>query len=267
MVTAANLERRFSTTRKRDATVVALADVNLTIKEGEFVSVVGPSGCGKSTLLRIIAGLDRPSAGSLTLNLSDRDRPATAVVFQDYSIFPWRTVRSNVGYGLESMGMSKQERDTVADGWIRRLGLGGFEDSYPATLSGGMKQRVSIARALALDPQILLLDEPFAALDAQLRDVMQEELLRQWEENHSGMRRSALLVTHSLDEAILLGDRVVLMSRRPGKIRAEFTVPFERPRSPLLRATPAFAELRERIWEELREEVVAGLSSSMEGKT
>jgi NitT/TauT family transport system ATP-binding protein len=245
---------------KRGGEVAALEHVNLIVGEGELVSIVGPSGCGKSTLLRMCAGLERPSSGDIEIFQADPNRAPTAVVFQDYSIFPWRTVMSNVGYGLELKGVAKQERERISQLWIDRVGLSGFERSYPAALSGGMKQRVSIARAFALDPEILLLDEPFAALDAQMRDVMQEELLRQWDAVASdSSSRSAVLVTHSLDEAILLGDRVVLMTRRPGRIRAVFDVPFPRPRAASLRSAPAFGELREEIWRQLREEVVAGL--------
>lgn len=241
--------------------VVALNDANLEVFEGEFVCLVGPSGCGKSTLLRMIAGLEKPSEGNVTIRRKDPDRTAVSVAFQDYSIFPWKTVEANVAFGLRMAGNSKSSSLAIARDWIKRFGLAGFESAYPATLSGGMKQRVALARAMALDPEILLLDEPFAALDAQLRQIFQDELLAQWEE---GAHRTAFFVTHSLEEAILLGDRVVLMSGRPGHIRSIFNVPFDRPRSPELRGTPEFAAFREQIWQELREEVNATLESPSE---
>jgi NitT/TauT family transport system ATP-binding protein len=233
----------------------ALDDVSFTIGRGEFVSVVGPSGCGKSTLLRMIAQLDRPSSGQIDIICENSDRSPTAVVFQEYSIFPWKTVEANVAFGLKMRGVKKSQAHATAREWIKKVGLGGFEKNYPGTLSGGMKQRVAVARALALNPEVLLLDEPFAALDAQLREVLQEELLAQWQDNDSG--RSAMLVTHSLDEAILLGDRVVLMSSSPGRVRASFTVPFARPRTPHIRGSKEFAALREEIWTQLREDVLA----------
>jgi NitT/TauT family transport system ATP-binding protein len=240
--------------------VRALAGVDLTIHEREFVSLVGPSGCGKSTLLRMIAGLDRPSDGTITIHREDASRAPTGVVFQDYSILPWKTVEANVAFGLRMRGMSRSAALGEARVWIGKLGLTGFERHYPSTLSGGMKQRVAIARALALNPEVLLLDEPFAALDAQLRDLMQEELLAQWEAD--GHRRSAMLVTHSLDEAILLGDRVVLMTSRPGVVQGCWDVPFPRPRTPEVRAAPEFGQLRDDIWTELRAQVGRALADA-----
>lgn len=234
--------------------VQALGGVDLVVREGEFISIVGPSGCGKSTLLRMVANLDRPSGGRIEINRASEIGSATAVVFQEYSIFPWKTVEANVAFGLRMRGESRSAALEQARKWIAKVGLAGFERSLPATLSGGMKQRVAIARAFALDPEVLLLDEPFAALDAQLREVLQEELLDQWQ-RESGAHRSAILVTHSLDEAILLGDRVALMSARPGVIKEEFDVPFARPRTPALRGTEEFGALRDRIWASLREEV------------
>jgi NitT/TauT family transport system ATP-binding protein len=248
----AGISKRFVT---RGRVVDALGSTDLTISEGEFVCVVGPSGCGKSTLLRILANLIRPTTGQVTLRQSVAGSALFAVVFQDYSVFPWKTVEDNVAFGMRMSGSARREARLRAHEWIRRLGLSGFEKAFPATLSGGMNQRVAIARALALDPEILLMDEPFAALDAQLREVLQEELLAQWEEKS----RTAVFVTHSLDEAILLGDRIVLMSRRPGRIRRVFEVPFGRPRDPKIRATEAFGMLREEIWEALRDDVLASL--------
>ena len=236
------------------APVQALGGVDLVVRNGEFISIVGPSGCGKSTLLRMVASLDRPSAGRIEIRRESGVGSATAVVFQEYSIFPWKTVEANVAFGLRMRGESRAQALEQARSWIAKVGLAGFERALPATLSGGMKQRVAIARAFALGPEVLLLDEPFAALDAQLREVLQEELLDQWQ-RESGATRSAILVTHSLDEAILLGDRVALMSARPGIIKEVFEVPFGRPRTPALRGTEEFATLRDRIWSSLREEV------------
>lgn len=243
------------------APVNALAGIDLEVRPGEFVSIVGPSGCGKSTLLRIVASLDRPTDGLVEIHRTSADGSPTAVVFQEYSIFPWKTVEANVAFGLRMRGESKSHALKVAREWLGKVGLAGFEKALPATLSGGMKQRVAIARAFALDPEVLLLDEPFAALDAQLREVLQEELLDQWQ-RESGADRSAILVTHSLDESILLGDRVVLMSARPGVIKQVFEVPFARPRTPALRASEQFGVLRDEIWASLREEVAAATERS-----
>jgi NitT/TauT family transport system ATP-binding protein len=246
------VSRTFGTGSK---VVHALGPVDLDIGSGEFVCLVGPSGCGKSTLLRLVGKLLRPSDGVIDLAVSagagGPGRASTAVVFQEYSIFPWRTVEQNIRLGLDVAGMRRSEAKKRARVWIERLGLTGFADVYPATLSGGMKQRVSIARALAVDPEILLMDEPFAALDAQLRLILQEELLQLWQSD----QRTVLFVTHSLDEAILLGDRVVVMSARPGRIIADITVPFGRPRTADVRASGEFAALEREIWDLLRAEV------------
>jgi NitT/TauT family transport system ATP-binding protein len=223
----------------------------MEIDQGEFVCVVGPSGCGKSTLLRIVAGLLNPTAGGIDVYPRSPDQFDIAMVFQDYGIYPWKTVRQNVRFGLDLLHIGKRESNQIVDGWLERFGLTDFAGAFPRTLSGGMKQRVSIARALAPEPEILLMDEPFAALDAQMRLVLQEELLQIWEQD----RRTVMFVTHSLEEAILLGDRVVMMSARPGRILSEYSVRFERPRKPEIRGTPEFAELHEEIWEQLRQEV------------
>jgi NitT/TauT family transport system ATP-binding protein len=230
----------------------ALAETSLHVREGEFVSLLGPSGCGKSTLLRLLASLDRPSTGEVELTLNNAGRSPVSVVFQDYSIFPWKTVLGNVAFGLRLAGKKRPEAERIAREHIVRMNLAGFENAYPGQLSGGMKQRVSLARALALDPDLLLLDEPFAALDPQMRQILQEDLLRQWE---NGDVRTAISVTHDLDEAILLGDRVALMSARPGRIKRIFDVPFGRPRSPDIRYSQKFSEIRQEIWASLRDEV------------
>jgi NitT/TauT family transport system ATP-binding protein len=241
-----------------DTRVHAMGPLSLDIEEGEFVCVVGPSGCGKSTLLRIIAGLVNPSAGDvvITRGASSTARNRTqkrelAVVFQDYSVLPWKTVRSNVRLGLDLAGVPRREANDRVDALLYRLGLHEFGNAYPHTLSGGMLQRVSIARALAVEPDILLMDEPFAALDAQMRAVLQDDLLALWQAE----RRTVLFITHSIEEAVLLGDRVVVMSSRPGRIIESLQVPFPRPRSGELRADPVFATFQQRIWADLRPEI------------
>lgn len=243
-----------------DTQVEALGPFDLDIADGEFVCIVGPSGCGKSTFLSMIAGLVRPSSGEIDIQHTDTTtrRMATAVVFQDYSIFPWKRVLDNVRFGLDAAGVPKREGNKIALEWIGRLGLADHARSYPSKLSGGMKQRVSIARALAVDPDILLMDEPFAALDAQMRLVLQDELLQLWQAN----RRTVLFITHSLEEALLLGDRVVVMSARPGRVIRDMRVPFPRPRDARLRASPEFAEVEGELWELLRVEVDRYLAST-----
>lgn len=231
--------------------VLALDDFDMDIADGEFVCLVGPSGCGKSTLLRVIAGLLNPSQGEVSIE-SDEAHHLLAVVFQDYSIYAWKTVAQNVALGLELTGVPRAEVRRRVDEVLEKMRLTRFRDTLPGKLSGGMRQRVSIARALVVEPQILLMDEPFAALDAQLRMVMQEELLALWQAD----RRTVLFVTHNLDEAILLGDRVVVMSASPGRVKQEFVVPFERPRRPELRGTREFAEMEAEIWSVLRNEIV-----------
>jgi NitT/TauT family transport system ATP-binding protein len=234
------------------ADIEALAGIDLAIGDGSFCSVVGPSGCGKSTLLRMLAGLETPTEGELRMRQRDDSRALVAVAFQDYSIFPWKTVEANVAFGLRARGVDRTAAKAISLQWIEKLGLRGFERAYPQSLSGGMKQRVALARVFALDPEIMLLDEPFAALDAQLRQLLQEDLLAQWEQERE---RTAMFVTHSLDEAILLGDQVVLMSARPGRIKKIYEVPFGRPRTPEIRRTAQFAEFREELWQELKTEV------------
>ncbi|MEV8317442.1 ABC transporter ATP-binding protein [Streptomyces sp. NPDC059900] len=230
--------------------VNALGPVDLKITPGEFTCIVGPSGCGKATLLRIAAGLLRPSRGKLTIRTAAQ-RPA-AMIFQDYGIYDWKTVQANVRFGLDIQKTPRREADARARDWLTRLGLADFADAYPATLSGGMRQRVAIARALAVEPEILLMDEPFAALDAQLRTILQDELL----DLTQTTRTTTLFITHSLEEAIVLGDRVLVMSARPGRIIAEHRPPFPRPRTGDVRATPEFTALKGELWDLLRGEVV-----------
>ena len=251
-ISVQGVTRRFG----KEQQVHALGPVTIDVASGEFVCIVGPSGCGKSTLLRLMANLLRPSEGVIEIVSAPAGRRTTAVVFQDYSIFPWRTVEANIRIGLDIAGVKRAEAKRRAAELVDRLGLTGFQDMYPATLSGGMRQRVSIARALAIEPDVLLMDEPFAALDAQLRLVLQEELLALWQEH----RRTVVFVTHSLEEAILLGDRVLVMSARPGTILADLRVPIPRPRTSEVRSTPEFAALETEIWGLLRSEVERGLT-------
>ncbi|MBT2674901.1 ABC transporter ATP-binding protein [Streptomyces sp. ISL-14] len=244
---ATDLTRTFGRTPH---TLDALGPLYLTVAPGEFVCVVGPSGCGKSTLLRIAAGLLRPSSGTLEIRASSA-RPA-AMIFQDYGIYDWKTVRANVRFGLDIQRVPRREANARADDWLARMGLSDFADAYPATLSGGMRQRVAIARALAVRPELLLMDEPFAALDAQLRTILQDELL----DITQTLRTTTLFITHSLEEAIVLGDRVLVMSARPGRIIAEHRPPFPRPRTGGIRAAPEFTALKSELWDLLRKEAV-----------
>ena len=239
-----------------DGPIVALEDFNLDVADGEFVCIVGPSGCGKSTFLRMLAGLDEISAGTITIRPgAEQGRPLNSVVFQEYAIFPWKTVIENVAFGLQMRGIVRRQRLETARFWLDRVGLGKFADYYPDQISGGMKQRVSIVRALANDPEVLLMDEPLGALDAQTRVVLQDELLRIWEET----RKTVVYITHSLDEAVLLGDRVVLMSAQPGRNLAVFDIDIERPRTIAAMNTPRFTELRAAIWEKLGREVTRAM--------
>lgn len=236
------------------ASVRALASVNLTVSDGEFVALLGPSGCGKSSLLRIVAELLHPTAGSVEIySSSDKGngRPKTALVFQEYALFPWRTVLENVVFSLEMRGVSRDERLARARDVLDRVGLQGFGDAYPHQLSGGMRQRVGIARALAAQPEVLLMDEPFGALDAQTRTVLQEQLLSVWENE----RKTVLYVTHSIDEAVYMSDRIVLLTARPGRIKAEYAVNLPRPRNMEMRAWNSYTKMSLDIWACLREEV------------
>lgn len=230
-------------------------DIDLHVDDCEFVSILGPSGCGKTTLLRIIAGIEHATAGSVLISgeESTGPRPDMTLVFQNFRLLPWRTVEDNVGYGLRLRGQGRTKARAAAQEYIRMVGLEGREKKYPYQLSGGMQQRVGLARALAIRPEILLMDEPFGALDAQTRELMQEELLRIW----SADRKTVVFVTHSIDEAIVLSDRVVVMQSNPGRIVEDITIPFDRPRdASSIRVDPAFAALRTRMWSLLRQEPV-----------
>lgn len=240
-----------------DKAVHALGPIDLSVGDGEFLSIVGPSGCGKSTLTKIIAGLLEPSTGTVDIRLAGTSIAPIATVFQDYGIFPWKTVLDNVKFGLIVNGVNGSEASDRARHWIGKLGLAGFESRYPSSLSGGMQQRVSIARALAVEPEILLMDEPFASLDAQLRELLQEELLRL----HESDGRTVLFVTHSLEEALVLGDRVLVLTARPGTLLDLKDVPFPRPRTPEVRESAEFGAMRYALWAHLKDQVRIGATS------
>jgi NitT/TauT family transport system ATP-binding protein len=233
--------------------LVALDGVNLAMMDGEFVSIVGPSGCGKTTFLSVVDGLIAASAGRILVDgeVVTRPGPDRAVVFQDASLLPWRTVLGNVVYGLECIGVRAREARERAARFIEMVGLLGFEQHYPHELSGGMQQRVNLARALVMDPKILLMDEPFASLDAQTRELMQEELLRIWVQ----AKKTVLFVTHQIDEAIYLSDRVAVFSGRPGRVKEIIAVDIERPRRLGLKREPRFHAIEDRIWGLIDEDV------------
>lgn len=239
--------------------VVALDDATFSVREGEFLSIVGPSGCGKSTLLYIIGGFMPSTRGQVMVDGKAASGPGIdrGIVFQEYALFPWKTVLGNITYGLEERRIDKKERLEIAKKYIKMIGLGGFEEKYPKELSGGMKQRVAIARTLANDPDILLMDEPFGALDAQTRELMQEELLKIWRET----RKTIIFITHSVDECVYLSERVLIMTSRPGRISKEFIISLDRsiPREELT-LTDEYNELRNRVWLEVREEVLRARS-------
>lgn len=239
----------------------ALKSIDLTIGEGEFVALVGPSGCGKSTLLSIMAGLLRPSSGRVLMDTKVVEGPSRerGVLFQDYALFPWRTVRKNVEFGLRygprSSRKSRLEIRETVDYFIELVGLSGFEDSFPSQLSGGMRQRVALARLWAVNPEILLMDEPLGALDAQTRLIMQEELLRVWEQtNTSGARKTVVYVTHGIDEAVFMADRIAVMGTHPGHIKQIVDVDIPRPRRDSVRTSPQFEALYGKVWSLIKDE-------------
>ncbi|AKB13618.1 MAG: ABC transporter ATP-binding protein [Methanosarcina thermophila] len=247
-VSIKNVSRIF-TKKEGNGVTEALRDVSFDVEDGEFICILGPSGCGKTTLLRIIAGLETQTSGEITLNgvpITGPD-PKRGMVFQQYSLFPWRTVIDNVTFGLEMQGISKAEARKHAEKYIDLVGLEQFKNSYPYELSGGMQQRAAIARALANEPEVLLMDEPFGALDAQTRNILQDELLKIWEQKHI----TCIFVTHSVDEAVVLSDRILVMTTRPGRIKEIVPVDLPRPRR---RTSPEVNSLRDRVLKLLEEE-------------
>jgi NitT/TauT family transport system ATP-binding protein len=232
--------------------LVAIDGVSFEIAQGEFFMIVGPSGCGKTTLLRVLAGLDTITSGTIEIATPNSQRPVNSMIFQGDSIFPWMTVWGNAAYGLRMRGVNAATIKEVVSHYLARTGLTRFADYYPHQLSGGMRQRVSIARAFANDPEILLMDEPFSALDAQNKLLLQEELLRIWEEH----RKTVVFITHSVDEAVFLGDRIMVMTAQPGQVKTFVPVPLPRPRNiSELQKVPEYGELIAHIWTGLREEV------------
>ena len=255
LISVTDVHKEF--TVARGAAINALDGVSLDIKENEFVCVVGPSGCGKTTLLNIIAGLERQNAGTVTMNGVDiiGPGPDRGVIFQQYALFPWMSVRKNIEYGMKFLRhkegpnagrrYTRAEKRELADRYITLVNLTGFENSYPKELSGGMKQRVAIARGYAVNPDVLLMDEPFGALDAQTRAQLQEELLRTWEQEH----KTCFFITHDVDEAVLLATRVIVMSARPGKIHEIVDIGLPYPRTQATKLEPEFAAYRNHIWD------------------
>ena len=245
------VERRFGST-------LALQATSLEVAQNDFVTILGPSGCGKSTLLRIVAGLEQPSSGQLTLDGRPVSGPGAdrGMVFQSYTLFPWLSVLDNVCFGLRERGWPRARQLEVAHSFIRVVGLTGFENHYPKQLSGGMQQRTALARALANQPRMLLMDEPFGALDHQTRELMQELLLGIWESE----KTTVLFVTHDIDEAVFMGSRVMVMSARPGRIKLDRVVPLPHPRQYQIKTTAAFMQLKAELTEAVREEVLKSVA-------
>ncbi|WP_328404486.1 ABC transporter ATP-binding protein [Nocardia sp. NBC_00403] len=231
----------------------AIEDISLDLREGEFLVLVGPSGSGKSTLLDLLGGLSKPTSGEILLDGKPIDGPGLdrGIVFQQYALFPWRTARANIEFGLEAKGLRRSARRERAEEYLELVGLGGFGDRFPHELSGGMKQRVAIARSLAFDPEVLLMDEPFAALDAQTRESLQDELLRIWQ----ATGKTILFITHGIDEAVYLGQRVAVLTARPGRIKAVLDVDIDRNAAADIRSTELFRGYRHQIWSLLQSEI------------
>jgi ABC-type nitrate/sulfonate/bicarbonate transport system ATPase subunit len=247
------VSRQFETQGR--APTVALQATDLSVTENDFITILGPSGCGKSTLLRIVAGLDRQTTGEVLLDNKAIHGPGAdrGMVFQSYTLFPWLTVRDNVCFGLRERGLARAEQVDIANSFLKKVGLVGFENHFPKQLSGGMQQRTALARALANTPRMLLMDEPFGALDHQTRELMQELLLGIWEAE----RKTVLFVTHDIDEAVFMGSRVVVMSARPGRIKLDREIPFAHPRHYSIKTTTDFARLKAELTEQVRVEVIA----------
>ncbi|PMC18607.1 ABC transporter ATP-binding protein [Oligella urethralis] len=244
---------------KRFGDLVVLKDLDLHIKEGEFVVLLGASGCGKSTLLNLIAGFEQPSEGTVMVNdrlITDVD-PGSGMVFQQYALFPWQTVMQNVAFGLKLKGVPKAAREERAQHYINMVGLAGFENSYPKELSGGMRQRVAIARVLANDTDVILLDEPFAALDAMTRQVLQEQLVKIYEANH----KTIVFITHSIDEALLLSTRMIVLGAKPGRIVKDIENDLPHPRNAKVQLSQRYNDIKTEVWDVVQEEVMKGLES------
>jgi len=253
-VTVLNLEKVYGEAGER---TTAIEDLSFEVEAGEFLSVVGPSGCGKSTLLYLIAGFLEPTSGTVAVDGEPIDSPDTdrGVVFQDYALFPWRTVEGNVTYGLEEAGVPESEREAIAERYIEMMDLDGAEEKYPKELSGGMKQRVSLARTLAYDPAILLMDEPFGALDQPLRESLQDHLLDIWRD----LEKTVVFITHDVEEAVYLSERILIMTRHPGRKKATTEVDLDRSKDrEAIVTSDAFTETKNAVWRSLREETKTG---------
>ncbi len=247
------------TYHSRQGDVRALDGVNFSVDEGEFICLVGPNGCGKTTLLKLIAGLNQPTSGTISINHSEADSHLPAVmVFQEHGLFPWMTVEANVAFGLEMQGVSTRHAQDRARTLVEQLGLGEFARSYPHQLSGGMRQLAALGRAFLADASLLLMDEPFRSLDAQVRYLLQEELLRLWQSHN----KVILYVTHDISEAVLLSDRILVMSGRPGHIREQIRIPFQRPRQLRGRDASAAAEIEAQIWSIMEKDIRLNLKGS-----
>ena len=254
LLTVRGVSKSFGASASSKGTL-ALQATDLDVAQNDFVTILGPSGCGKSTLLRIVAGLEQQTTGEVTLAGQPIKGPGPdrGMVFQSYTLFPWLTVKQNICFGLREKNMALGMQDEIAGRFIAQVGLRGFENHFPKQLSGGMQQRTAIARALANDPKILLMDEPFGALDHQTRELMQELLLGIWEQE----KKTILFVTHDIDESIFMGSRVVVMSARPGRIKLDRAISLEHPRHYSIKASPEFARLKGELMEQVREEVIA----------
>ena len=248
------VSRTFAPARKGAPPTLALQPITLDVTDNDFITILGPSGCGKSTLLRIIAGLDRASVGRVVLDGAAVTGPGSdrGMVFQSYTLFPWLSVLDNIAFGLRERGLPQADRTSIAQDWCTRVGLSGFEHHYPKQLSGGMQQRTAIARVLANDPKIMLLDEPFGALDNQTRALMQETLLDIWQRD----RKTVLFVTHDIEESIFLASRVLVMTARPGRIKADVPINLPYPRHYTLKTSPEFSTFKARLTEEVRVEAL-----------
>ncbi|WP_327138975.1 ABC transporter ATP-binding protein [Nocardia sp. NBC_01327] len=246
------VRKEFPIRGERDS-FTAIEDITVDVREGEFLVLVGPSGSGKSTLLDLLGGLTKPTTGQILLDGAPITGPGLdrGIVFQQYALLPWRTARTNIEFGLEAKKIRKRERQQIAEHYLELVGLAGFGDRYPHELSGGMKQRVAIARSLAFDPEVLLMDEPFAALDAQTRESLQDELLRIWR----ATGKTILFITHGIDEAVYLGQRVAVLTSRPGRVKAVVDIDLDREGDPDIRSSESFREVRHHIWSLLRDEV------------
>jgi ABC-type nitrate/sulfonate/bicarbonate transport system ATPase subunit len=255
------VSRAFAT--RNGLPTIALQATDFDAAENDFVTILGPSGCGKSTLLRIVAGLDHPTSGEVLLDGRRIAGPGAdrGMVFQSYTLFPWLDVLDNVCFGLRERGLPRDQQEAIARAFVGKVGLTGFERHYPKQLSGGMQQRTALARALANNPRILLMDEPFGALDHQTRELMQELLLGIWEAE----RKTVLFVTHDIDEAVFMGSRVVVMTARPGRIKVDSAVPLPHPRHYSMKTTPAFAKLKAELTDEVRTEVLAAQAAVAKG--